>query len=424
VIILPYITGFSNPVDLVKDMATALTTNAEESLTLVYPASTGAIVDRAVLQFDTTFDRQWVKKESLTVTAGVIQLSNDIAVKGEVRIQVRDPGNKYFLTFDKTVVTGTPEPEPNEFYIDPADSSILRVNTLLNGKVVFIDFEEVAAVTVPYYVSFFRPANTVDGRVNEYYVEWVIGDALPVAPADGSVDQGFPVDHSSVPARLSWFRETDDAEAVARDWLPIEYHISFDNNGLAGVVIGDENVSKESFLSSPFGFGRLSQLEDALESDISGNFAGYGGSFYEPEIYLPNGDPNPVYKQYGDYTGTGVIDVVVAKSKSGVPFMVHKVSLFGSYEFKEGSFNGQSLHTGKQSVSPIVVGNLHENDRGTLPRAIAAPRTGKAHLTELIAKRYTKYDEERYLFCHINAPYSIFNTSNDVLIGFAIRIDI
>ena len=114
----------------------------------------------------------------------------------------------------------------------------------------------------------------------------------------------------------------------------------------------------------------------------------------------------------------------MVSTKIGRPYQAHKVAIFGGYEFREKTFNGQSAHTGKRPVSDIVLTDVHENDRGTLKNCLAVPRVAKEHGTELIYNRYVSGEEERYLFLNINAPFTPFNTSPDVLIGFAIRTDV
>jgi hypothetical protein len=178
--------------------------------------------------------------------------------------------------------------------------------------------------------------------------------------------------------------------------------------------MGDVGLSVSDWLSSPFYFGSLKQIDGALETDLRGNFGGFGGSYTEPVLS----------KRYGDYTGTGMTDVIMVATKTGRPYQAHKVQIFTGYEFREKTFNGQSLHTGKHAVSEIVLADVHENDRGILRHCLAVPRVAKEHGTELIYNRYISGEEETYIFLNINAPYTPFNTSPDVLIGIAIRTDI
>lgn len=360
--------------------------------------------------------------------------SGAMADGGLVRVFVLD--KKYNLYYTET----TDPLDILEFR--KVDGTTLETHVDMAGKVVLVDFEKVVDVESEYYVRLEKPATvdiggeTVD---NDYFFQWEYGEGYDPTeeltystPGSG---QYFPADHSNaVPVKCSFFRETEDAKLIAKSWLPIEYWLSFDQDACAGVIMGDPGLSVEQWLSSPIYFGSLNGIEGALETDIKGNFAAFSGSFSQPKLIdsysinvatgLPESVMNEDYKVYGDYTGTGMSDVIVASTKTGRPYQAHKVAVFGGYEFREKTFNGQSSHTGKHAVSDIVVADLHENDRGILKHCLAVPRVAKEHQTELIYNRYESGKEETYIFLNINAPYTPFNTGSDSLIGFAIRIDI
>jgi hypothetical protein len=224
----------------------------------------------------------------------------------------------------------------------------------------------------------------------------------------------FAADHFSETGKLSWFREGEDAVAIGHGWLPIEYWVSWDVNAVAGMVLGDPGLSVSEWISSPFYFGSLKQIQGALATDNKGNFAGFAGSVTPPTLS----------KKYGDHTGTGITDVIVASSKTGRPYQAQQLAIFGGDEFRMKTFNAESAHTLKHAVSDFVLLDVHEADRGTLRHCLAVPRVGHEHGTELIYNRYVSGQEERYIFLNVNSPYLPFNTSPDVLIGYAIRTDI
>lgn len=398
-----YVHGFTTAKDIVKDLVTALTTGdtltPENNWTLVEPADLAEVTNTAVLKVQPKVTKKWVKKEPLTIADGEVTLTNTLAPKGGTRVFVRD--KKYNLSLQKEGTT----PDVME-YVVLADNK-LKFNAALNGKQILVDYEMVVDIAQEYYVKLDKPAIRGVDKVNNHFINWVIGENYD------TVGDNFPADHFSTTGKLSWFRETANSELIAKDWLPIEYWISFDRNAAAGVVMADPGLSVSDWLSSPFYFGSLEQIEGALETDLKGNFGGFAGSDTEPTLM----------KHYGDYTGNGMTDVIMASSKTGRPYQAHKVAVFGGYEFREKTFNGQSHHTGKHPVSDIVLVDVHENDRGTLRRCIAAPRVGKEHGSELIYQRYISGEEKTYLFLNINAPYTPFSTSPDVLLGFAIQVD-
>ena len=414
-----FVHGFTTADNIVKDLAKVFTTGdfleAENNYELVYPdpsTQTGAnaeekleaaldsIEDIFTIKMTPKTTRRWIKKEPQTVDEGAtITVNSTILTGGGTRVYVRD--KKYYLYLKKD----DGELDIMEYKI--VDDNTIEVNESLVGKQVLVDYEKPVEEEYTYYVRFYKPT-TVGGNPNHYFLEWTIGENYA-----NDTDE-FPVDHYSRTGKINWFKETTTAALAAKGWLPIEYWVSMTKNALIGVVMGDPGLSNDSWLSSPFYFGSLKQIDGALETDNKGNFAGFGGSFTEPELS----------KIYGDYTGTGMTDVIMVSTKIGRPYQAHKVAIFGGHEFREKTFNGQSAHTGKHPVSDIVLTDVHENDRGTLRNCLAVSRVAKEHGTELIYNRYISGEEERYLFLNINAPFTPFNTSPDVLIGFAIRTDV
>lgn len=226
--------------------------------------------------------------------------------------------------------------------------------------------------------------------------------------------------------KWSWYKCNAQTVQYVQDWLPIEYWFNIDGSSAVAVIMGDPGMSATDYLSSPAYFGQLEQIEGALETDDKGNFACFSGSDQDPQSRNEKADISgeiPRLKRFGDYTATGSTDVMLTSSKSGRPFQGHKVGLFGMYEFKEQTFNGQSSHTNKHSVTDIVVADVHENERGILKNCLGVPKLGKEHGVELVADRYMANKEKTYIFLHINSLYTPFNTGNDVLIGIAIRTD-
>lgn len=417
-----YIHGFTTSKDILKDLATVFTKGdtivPQNNWKLVNPGPTtqagstddekleaaiASITDTFTLKVQPKITKQWVKKELATIDEdGLIHInnSNTLADAGGTRIYVRD--KKYFLYLAQEATT------LDVMEYKKVDNKTLQVNTVLAGKDVLIDYEKAVDITFTYYVRLEKPPMLSSGSDNNHFITWTIGEDY-----DPETDL-FPVDHESRIGKLSWFKETENSQLIAKEWLPIEYWISFDYNAGVGVIMGDPGLSASDWQSSPFYFGSLKQIDGALETDLNGNFAGFSGSYSEPTLS----------KQYGDYTGTGSIDVIMAASKTGRPYQAHKVQIFGGYEFREKTFNGQSSHTGKHAVSDIVLADVHENDRGILRHCLAVPRVAKTHACELIYNRYISGEEERYIFLNINANYTPFNTGPDSLIGIAIRTDI
>jgi hypothetical protein len=401
-----YIHGYSTSANIVKDLATVLTTGdllvPTNNWTLVDPVLIGDVVDSAVLKASTKVLKEWVKREAKTIATGAITLTNTLATGGGTRVYIKD--KKYYLYLKEDAGNL----DLMEYRVN---GNTLEFNTALNGKDILVSYEKTVNTTKYYFLKLTKPETTSIGgspTPNHYYINWEIGEGYD------DVTHTFPTDHSCASlGKIHWFKQNEVAQLVVKSWTPIEYWISFDNNAVVGVLMGDPGLSPE-YMSSPFYFGAVKQIDGALETDLIGNFGGFGGSYSEPLIT----------KLYGDYTGTGMIDVVMAATKTGRPYQAHKVSVFGGYEFREKTFNGISHHTGKHPVSDIVVGDVHENDRGMLQHCLAVPKVGVEHGTELIFNRFVSGKEETYIFLLINAFYTPFNTGPDVLLGLALRTDI
>jgi hypothetical protein len=419
---MAHIKGYTTAEDIVKDLITQLCTgdllDNTNNWTLINPdpdedlsAALETITNKAVVKASTKILKQWVKRESQIISEGSITVNDTMASDAQIRVFVRD--KKYNLHRDDNAS------ELDIMEYKKTGDTAISVNTALNGKEVLVDYEKTVDITKEFYLKILKlDTVTIDenSEDNHYGLNWIIGEDYVIGDDTDDIDitLGFPVDHYSMTGKLNWFKETAAAVLIAQSWLPIEYWISFDKNALVGVVMGDPGLSNSEWLSSPFYFGSISQIEGALETDLDGNFGGFSGSFIEPSLE----------KTYGDYTGTGITDLIMTKTKTKRPYQAHKFSLFNGYEFREKTFNGQSLHTGKHPVSDIVVTDIYENDRGILQYCLAVPRVAKEHGAELIYNRYMSGKEQTYIFLNINAPYTPFNTGPDSLIGIAIRADI
>lgn len=367
-----------------------------------------------------------------------------IAKGGQVRINLVGKKSNFYRTADVNNVKVT------EFYVTPttATSQIVLPSTVETGQKLVIEYEQDLSNEVRilgnegFYLELTRKQsanpNAQDGLSNYHYLTWRMGDTYNVA-ADGlaqviqvpeeigGVPTGETINTVELPKDAwggfdfvennpiwSWY--TYPATSIDGsgnwDWLPIEYYLTVTQDAMVGVLMGDVGISVDDYLASPAYFGSLSPIEGALTTDTRGNFAGFSGSSIPPILT----------KKYGDYTGTGITDVMMVSTKSGRPYQGHKLGLFGLYEFKEQTFNGLSAHTNKYSMTEIVVADVHENERGILKNCLAGPKVGKEHGVELVDKRYDAEEEESYIFLNTKSYYTPFNTSNDSLIGFAIKI--
>ncbi len=124
-------------------------------------------------------------------------------------------------------------------------------------------------------------------------------------------------------------------------------------------------------------------------------------------------------QRYGKETGTGVNDIVMFQTRSGLKYQRHYASFITTEEFIKKERSGQSRWTGKFHLSPIYIEHAYDKQRGWLDGVMAVDDAGVEHLDDLIVGKDTP-NEEVYKFFRVNAPYSMFNNSANYAYGIAI----
>lgn len=123
--------------------------------------------------------------------------------------------------------------------------------------------------------------------------------------------------------------------------------------------------------------------------------------------------------KFGDDTATGVNDISMFKTRSGLKYQRHYASFITTEEFIRKEKSGQSRWTGKFHLSPVYIEHSYDKQRGWLDGVMVVDDSGIAHLDELIVDKDTPR-EEVYKFFRVNAPFSFFNNSPNHAYGIAI----
>lgn len=123
--------------------------------------------------------------------------------------------------------------------------------------------------------------------------------------------------------------------------------------------------------------------------------------------------------KFGANTATGVNDIMMYQTRSGLKFQRHQAAFITSEEFMRKEKSGQSRWTGKFHLSPVYIEHSYDKQRGWLDGVMAVDDSGIEHLDEMIVDKDTP-NEEVYKFFRINAPYSMFNNSPNYAFGVAI----
>lgn len=124
-------------------------------------------------------------------------------------------------------------------------------------------------------------------------------------------------------------------------------------------------------------------------------------------------------EKWGVNTATGVNDIMMFATRSGLKYQRHVASFITTEEFMRKEKSGQSRWTGKFHLSPVYIEHSYDKQRGWLDGVMAVDDAGVEHLDDLIVDKDTP-NEEVYKFFRINAQYSFFNNSANHAYGLAI----
>lgn len=126
--------------------------------------------------------------------------------------------------------------------------------------------------------------------------------------------------------------------------------------------------------------------------------------------------------RWGPNTATGVTDICMLRTKTGVPLQRHYPSFVTGAKTLRITGLNPSRWTEKVHLSPVYVMHPFDGYRGKLRDVLVVPRKNLVHLDELIVDKDLPTQKTYKLF-RINAPYSIFATSAMPFMGVAIRKD-
>jgi hypothetical protein len=285
--------------------------------------------------------------------------------------------------------------------------------------------------TTDVYIEFFKPTTlsvipksggSAVQKSNFYCIEVKYGTNYTI-PVDPQVRGTWGVDTDSARARFSWF--FSNTEANIKGWLPVQYWISVEPEKVALVLGGDPSANFDDRLIS-FGYmGAVKPFKEDVGTNPNTNFGVCFSSDESPFNYLTDEEIN----QYSDKTATGVLDISMLKTYTGFPMQAHVASMTTPDEFVNKHLEGPSAYTKKYHMSPIYVYHGFDGYRGELYGIASTDRSTVVNLDEMVHK-YNDADpvgtpntEDVYKVFLVNAPYSIFNDSTNVLHGVAILKD-
>jgi Bacterial surface proteins containing Ig-like domains len=263
------------------------------------------------------------------------------------------------------------------------------------------------------FIEFYRPAKVgITTKDNNFYLEVRFGKNYTV-PAEDNTPGTFELYSGSIPSRFSWFKTSTVSNIQA--WLPVQYWLSVTDKNISMILAGDPSANFDDRLVS---FGYVGQLKSFDNSviDLNGNFGVTFSSDVAPYDYLTNDQLNT----YSDMTGTGISDFCMLQTSTGFPFQSHFASFTTPDEFVNKKFEGPSNYTKKYHMSPVYIIHGYDGYRGELEGVVASDRSSIVEFDEMVHKDFDNNLKNTYKVFMVNAPYSIFNNSTNVLYAIAL----
>jgi hypothetical protein len=292
---------------------------------------------------------------------------------------------------------------------------------------------------------------------NDPITEKPIFGATPIAATTGSGSYNFQqrVSYKVVAVNDDGFGPTSDpmetyytdknnSSSAATYAAPVDYtnfKLTFTNipSNATKIRIYRKDVSVAPAVQNDANWFLESEVYvTALSTDASGNktYTGVNAQDNTKPVPVSNYNPDeagvvrdPITggvievkfpKTWGTNTATGVNDVSMYKTRSGVYFQRHQASFITPEEFmKKDAFN-PSRWTNKFHLSPLYLVHGYDGYRGWLKDIVVVDDSSIVHLDELIVGKGTA-QEEIYKYFRLSAPFSLMTNSANTNYGIGIK---
>lgn len=256
--------------------------------------------------------------------------------------------------------------------------------------------------TTSFDKKFYLKIEREEGALNHIYL--AIGTELNAEGND------FADKKHCSKVRFAWYKNNPDL--FMGDWLPVQFWTSFDNDSINLIVQGDPSIDQAPYNNYLISYAYIGSLDSfaGADADTDYNF-GITASCEEPPKFS---------NEFGNNTGTGLTDICMVGTRTGVPYQSHEVEFNTDFTFRDKNFITSSQWTHKYHASEVVVSHRYDRQRGKLKNMLILDRSAIMHLDELIENKGTE-DQKVYIMFNLNAPYSFLNNAPNVLYGVAIR---
>ncbi|MBN1047112.1 hypothetical protein DVW08_17460 [Clostridium botulinum] len=396
-----YVEGSSSVKNLVKTLATEITSNAGiYKWKLVYPtslkdigASTGGSKVELITDGSTT---------SLVKTSFDVGGANDRCILSTET----STGQTFYLKIDRLGADLSQEEKASQvqfkslhsYYNIGATSPSKRTDAQVLEMMAGVSTKWEGVGGYDKYVS----AKTKSNSLNNVIMQ--IGTELNSAGDDMDIANGYN-------QRLAWYRKV---QAGIKDFLPVQYWINVTKDSINLVLRGDPSADVapySNYLTSYAYIGALKPVEDSATTDDIYNFG-----------ITTSSDVQPTYSQaYGERTGTGITDMTMIANKIGLPYQPHYPAFYATNPFMDKcNVEGSRWNHKKHQFSDITLVHPVDMERGKMINVLAGDASSIYDMDKLAYKKDTA-DEEYYKKFKITAPYHFLNNSANVNYCVAMR---
>jgi hypothetical protein len=235
---------------------------------------------------------------------------------------------------------------------------------------------------------------------------------LQIGTAIDDVTNTLVKGKSSPISRVSWYH--DDIDSTIKSWLPVTYWMNVSKDAINVVFRGDPSADVYPYEKFLVGFayvGALKPLDPDQTPDTKYNFGITASSSIMPTLTT----------EYGPRTGTGVTDVCMVGSKSGMPYQPHYPAFYTANPYMDKiNIEGSRWNNQKHQFSDVTLVHPVDMERGKLHHCLIGDDSSLFDNDKLVFKQKT-VDQEMYRKFKISAPYSFLNNSANVHYCIAIR---
>jgi len=260
-----------------------------------------------------------------------------------------------------------------------------------------------------FYLKISRPvtgAGTPSESFPLTYLELAVGTEYDVATTDLKPGKVSPS------TKFSWYH--DNIDPSVKSWLPVTYWLNVTKDAVNIVFRGDPSgdiYPYEKFLTGYAYIGSVTEIESGQAEDTTGNFGITATSSTMPNLLTT----------YGPRTGTGVTDVCMVATKSGMPYQPHYPSFYTANPYMDKlKVEGSRWNNQKHQFSDVTLVHPVDMERGKLQNVLVGDDGSLFDNDKLVYKQDTT-KQETYRKFTITTPYRFVNNSANPHFCVAIR---